>query len=206
MGQYWKLVNIDRRQELRGWGKLGEVFFRRFDDVIELLAGPWAGCRIMCIGDNMGKCPPDVLISEEATEIKNLPGRSYYSDEDEDSSDADDPSKTLYRLSDWRYKEIESTEYVNLRGMVLRNLTKHVYVRRDVVIEELKRSGRGGDIGNILLTDICWSEDSSCAMMLDLSRGGWAGVVPLSSVEDEEEEWEDVTGDQVKLTRFALRR
>ncbi|KAK0200168.1 hypothetical protein DFS33DRAFT_1359345 [Desarmillaria ectypa] len=212
MGQYWRLVNIDRREVGGDWGKLGEVFYSSFTDIMSLLAGPWAGCRIICIGDYMRGCPPNVLTPEEAAEIKKLPGDSYYSYDAEDSSDeddsGDDSSKTLYMLSNRRYKKINSRAYIDLRGMVLRNLTKHVYVRQDVVVEELKNSERDGDIGNILLTNICWSDDCSCSMMLDLSRGGWAGdrfdVVPLSSVENDDEEWEDVTEDQVKLTRFAL--
>ncbi|KAK0476332.1 hypothetical protein IW261DRAFT_1490742 [Armillaria novae-zelandiae] len=61
-----------------------------------------------------------------------------------------------------------------------------------------------------MLGNVCWSSDSGCTMMLDLSEGGWAGdrfdVVPLNSVDDGGEEWEDVTEDQVKLTRFALRK
>ncbi|KAK0200167.1 hypothetical protein DFS33DRAFT_1359343 [Desarmillaria ectypa] len=206
MGQYWKLVNIDRREELYNWGKLGEVFYSSFTDIMSLLAGPWAGCRIICIGDYMRGCPPNVLTPEEAAEIKGLPGDSYYSSDEDDSGD--DSSKTLYMLSHRRYKEINFRAYIDLRGMVLRNLTKHVYVRQDVVVEELKKSEGDGDIGSILVTNICWSDDPSCSMPLDLSRGGWAGdrfdVVPLSSVENNDEEWEDVTEDQVKLTRFAL--
>ncbi|KAK0441245.1 uncharacterized protein EV420DRAFT_1769065 [Desarmillaria tabescens] len=200
MGQYWRLVNIDRREVGGDYGKLGDVFSDDFNHIMSLLAGPWAGCRVICIGDYMGQCPPSVLTSEEAAEINDL-----------DNSDCDNSEMpTLYTFSGWYYRRIRSRGSVDLRGMVLRNLTKRVYVRRDVVIEELKRSGRGGDIGNILLTNICWSDDSSCSMMLDLTRGAWAGdrfdVVPLSSVEDEKEEWEDVTEDQVKLTRFALSR
>ncbi|KAK0214386.1 hypothetical protein IW262DRAFT_1405821 [Armillaria fumosa] len=189
MGQYWNLINIDRRESLDHMGKLGEVFWRDYTAVMALLAGSWAGCRIMCIGDYAEGCPSNVLTSEEVAEI-NRP--------------------TFYGFT-CRYKEIRPTEWVDLRGKILRNLTKHVYVRRDVVVKELKRNHRGdpGDIGNIMLTNVCWSTDSDCTMIVDLSQGGWAGdrfdVVPLSSVEDSGEEWEDVTEDQIKLTRFALR-
>ncbi|PBK68030.1 hypothetical protein ARMSODRAFT_292383 [Armillaria solidipes] len=196
MGQSWRLVNIDRREHLGDWGKLGEVFYDDFNEVMALLAGSWAGCRIMCIGDYMRECPPNVLTSEEVFEIA-----SYHTDDD-------DSTATLYDFT-YTYRELRYRGYIDLRGMVLRNLTRHVYVRQDVAVEELKSSEYPGDIGNILLTNICWSADSSCAMMVDLSQGGWAGdrfdVVPLSSVEVDEEEWEDVTEDQVKLTRFALR-
>ncbi|KAK0501919.1 hypothetical protein EDD18DRAFT_1138598, partial [Armillaria luteobubalina] len=189
MGQYWHLVNINSRENLGHMGQLGEAFWCNLTDVMELLAGSWAGCHIMCIEDYAEGCPLNVLTSEEVAEINRL---------------------TFYSFT-CRYKEIRSTEWVDLRGKVLRNLTKHVYVRRDVVVEELKRNRNGhpGDIGNIMLTNVCWSTDSDCTMMVDLSQGGWAGdrfdVVPLSFVEDGGEEWEDVTEDQIKLTRFALR-
>ncbi|KAK0441247.1 uncharacterized protein EV420DRAFT_1122697 [Desarmillaria tabescens] len=147
----------------------------------------------MCIGDYMGECPPGVLTSEEMAKIKQCPG---YSD--------DYPTgKTLYRFASHYYARIKYRTRINLQGMVLRNLTKHVYVQQDVVVEELKRSGRGGDIGNVLLMNICWSDDPSSAMPVDPSGGGWAGdrfdVVPLSSVENDEEDWEDVTEDQANL-------
>ncbi|KAK0437358.1 hypothetical protein EV421DRAFT_1907382 [Armillaria borealis] len=148
----------------------------------------------MCIGDYMRECPPNVLTSEEVSTIIS-------------SESDDDSTATLYDFT-YTYRELRYRGYIDLQGMVLRNLTRHVYVRQDVAVEELKSSEYPGDIGNILLTNICWSADSSCAMMVDLSLGGWAGdrfdVVPLSSVKVDEEEWEDVTEDQVKLTRFAL--
>ncbi|SJL16492.1 uncharacterized protein ARMOST_20018 [Armillaria ostoyae] len=186
MGQYWHLVNINRREVLGHLGKLGEAFCYSFRDVMALLAGSWAGCCIMCIGDYARGCPSNVLTSEEVAEINPY----------------------MFYGFTCRYREIIPAEYVDLRGMVLRNLTKYVYVRQDVVIQELNSKKRPGDIGNILLTNICWSTNSDCTMMVDLSQGGWAGdrfdVMSLSSVEDDEEEWEDVTEDQVKLTRFAL--
>ncbi len=65
-----------------------------------------------------------------------------------------------------------------------------------------------GHVSNILLANIYWSGDSSCGMAVDVTRGAWTGdrldVVPLSVVENDQEEWEDVTEDQVKFTRFAL--
>ncbi|KAK0184332.1 hypothetical protein F5146DRAFT_988094 [Armillaria mellea] len=195
MGQYWTIVNIDRREHLGNWGKLGEFFEARGSlDIIFLLADSWAGCRIMCLGDYMIDCPPNVLTSEEFAEIEKLPETGG--------------GKTLYVLATEQYKHVSHRlGWCDLRGMVLRNRTKRVYVRRDEVREGL--ASRGGDIGNVLLTNISWSDVPSCAMGLDLSRGAWAGdrvdVVPLNVVETNEE-WEDVTEDQIKLTRFALCR
>ncbi|KAK0476333.1 hypothetical protein IW261DRAFT_1490744 [Armillaria novae-zelandiae] len=201
MGQYWRLVNIDKREDLGHWGKLGEAFLDedKLGGAIALLASSWAGCRIMCIGDYTTDCPPNVLTSEEVAEINACDTEDWDSD--------DESAPTFYDFTRW-FEVIRSDGSINMRGMVLRNLTKHVYVRRDVVVKELANEPYPGDIGNILLMNICWSDDSSCSMCVDLSQGGWAGdrfdVVPLSSVEDNEEEWEDVTEDQVKLTRPAL--
>lgn len=105
------------------------------------------------------------------------------------------------------YTKISSWDLYELEGTVLRNWTKKIYVRRDVVVEELARYR--ADICHVLLANICWSDDSSCALDVDLTRGAWAGdrldVRLLSSVENQEE-WEDVTEEQVKFTRFALSR
>ncbi|KAK0220857.1 hypothetical protein EDD85DRAFT_1028711 [Armillaria nabsnona] len=198
MGQYWIIVNIDRREHLGNWGKLSESFEARDSlDIIFLLADSWAGCRIICLGDYMIKCPPNVLTSEELAEIEKLPENTET-----------EGGKTLYALATGHYKHVSyRIRWRNLRGMVLRNRTKRVYVRRDAVREGL--ASREGDIGNVLLTNISWSDVPSCAMEVDLSRGAWAGdrldVVPLNVVETNEE-WEDVTEDQVKLTKFALSR
>ncbi len=85
MGQYWRLVNIDRGEDLGHWGKLGEAFHNNSRDVMALLAGSWAGCRIMCIGDYTSDCPPNVLTSDEVAEINTY-----------DSDDSDDDSTTTF--------------------------------------------------------------------------------------------------------------
>ncbi|KAK0441269.1 uncharacterized protein EV420DRAFT_1730367 [Desarmillaria tabescens] len=145
----------------------------------------------MCIGGQMKDCPPGILTSEELAEIKKLPTTRY--------------GKTLYTLAAGYYEEASPWQYRSLRGMVLRNLAKRVYVRRDVVEEELRLNI--GDLAMYCLP-ICWSA-GSCEMEVDITRGAWAGdrldVVPFSVVENNEER-EDVTEDQVKLTRFALDR
>lgn len=75
MGQYWYIINVDTREHLGCWGKLGEFYgaTAEYTSIASLLAGPWKGCRIMCAGDYMQECPPDVLTPEEVVEIENLP-------------------------------------------------------------------------------------------------------------------------------------
>ncbi|SJL16434.1 uncharacterized protein ARMOST_19958 [Armillaria ostoyae] len=130
----------------------------------------------MCVGDYMRTCPPDVLTPEELTKIKDLPNEVS-------------KRKTLYMLAVETYTKISSWDQYDSRRTVLRNWTKHVYVRRDVVVEELSRYR--GDISHVLLANICWSESGSCALNVDITRGAWTGdrldVKLLRSVENKEE-------------------
>ncbi|KAK0215216.1 hypothetical protein EDD85DRAFT_871692, partial [Armillaria nabsnona] len=139
----------------------------------------------------MQKTPPQVSSSLRNLTRSRLPG-----------SEAE---KTFLTLAVNTYKEMRAGDGYDLRGMVLRNLMKKFYVCRDVAVKEL--ASYGGDLCNVLLANICYTADLSCVMRPDISSGAWAGdrhdVVRLSDVEDDEE-WDDVTEDQVKLTRFAL--
>ncbi|KAK0431568.1 hypothetical protein EV421DRAFT_1927278 [Armillaria borealis] len=159
------------------WGKLGEFYGAptSYVYIVSLLAGSWKGCRIMCVGDYMQTCPPDVLTPAELTKIKDLP-------------DVVSKSKTLYMLAVETYTKISSWDQYDLCGTVLRNWTKHIYVRRDVVVEELARYR--GDISHVLLANICWSESGSCALNVDITRGACAGdrldIKLLRSVEDKD--------------------
>ncbi|KAK0501927.1 hypothetical protein EDD18DRAFT_1138608 [Armillaria luteobubalina] len=183
MGQHWQIINIDKRENLGDWGDLDEFFANpnRSADLISLLADPsgWAGCRIMCIGNDMKKCPAGVLTSKELAEIEKLPNTRY--------------GKTLYTLAAGYFREARPWPHRNSSGTVLRNLTKGIYVRGDLWT---------GHLSNVLLANICWSDSSSCEMAVDVRRG--LTVVPLSVVENDEDNWEDVPEDQVKFTRFVL--
>ena len=61
---------------------------------------------------------------------------------------------------------------------VLRNVSKGVYVRGDAVFDLHKKIGSRITFDQVLLSQICWSSDDSCAMECDwkrLTRGPWAG-------------------------------
>ncbi len=137
----------------------------------------------MCIGDNVEDCPPGVLTPEELNEIKTLPRT--------------EAEKTFLMLAVNRlntYKEIHAGDRYDLHRMVLRNLTKKFYVRRDVVVVK-ELVSYCGDLCNVLLANICYTTDLSCVMRLDISSGAWAGdrfdVVRLCDFKNDEE-WEDV--------------
>lgn len=85
----------------------------------------------------MKKCPPGVLTSKELAEIEKLPNTRY--------------GKTLYTLAAGYFKEARPWPHRSVRGTVLRNLTKRIYVRGDVVMEELELWT--GHVSNVLLAN-----------------------------------------------------
>jgi hypothetical protein len=96
MGQYWQLINLDKRQTFGIWGKLGQYLFDSDPDRIvpylilpslsevcldrsswerflqAIKAVSWAGDRIICIGDGIEAPYPLGMLSdiEEETEEK----------------------------------------------------------------------------------------------------------------------------------------
>lgn len=89
MGQYWQVINLDKRQTQGHWGKLGECLF---DDSPNTLVPflkqaidtapnatnsseipfekTWAGDRIVCLGDYHEDLPAGVLIASEQEELE----------------------------------------------------------------------------------------------------------------------------------------
>ncbi|GJE90313.1 hypothetical protein PsYK624_064420 [Phanerochaete sordida] len=97
--------------------------------------------------------------------------------------------------------------------LVLFNLSKQKYVRQASVqglherlVEPEAFPGKAIDLGQVLLSHICWSSDDGCAMAVDskrLTRGPWAGdhfevmYAGQSRGRLDSEEWTDVTDDTV---------
>jgi hypothetical protein len=89
--------------------------------------------------------------------------------------------------------------YANGPEWVLRNLTTKEYVRRSVVAYgsngPFSRGGVG--LGEVLLSRICWSSDSSTSMSWDgIHRGIWAGHkfdITLMDALEGEVGWKDVS-------------
>ncbi|PBK94487.1 hypothetical protein ARMGADRAFT_1164625 [Armillaria gallica] len=119
MGQWWYIINIDTREHLGCWGKLGEFFFdsRRLWRYQLPVRGVMGGLSYLVYRRQCRRLPPP----EELDEIKTLPGT--------------DAEKTFLTLAVNTYKEIRAGDGYDLRGMVLRNLTMKFYVRRDVVVK-----------------------------------------------------------------------
>jgi hypothetical protein len=79
MGQYWKLINIDRKEILEGIdGKWAAMFVTATQTDIHILASDnsWAGDRIILIGDSASYFPPGILTAKEgeldATDIQKF--------------------------------------------------------------------------------------------------------------------------------------
>lgn len=93
--------------------------------------------------------------------------------------------------------------------MVLRNLSKRVYLRSDTL--PFTRYDTVWGFGRAVLSRICWSTDPSVSMVCqgDISRGVWAGdrfdVVELDDFIEEIESsgWKDVTS-EVREELIAL--
>jgi hypothetical protein len=72
MGQYWQLINIDKREKipLNGW-KWGEFYINFPYEAIQCLAwgNSWSGDRILLLGDCAYCFPPGVLKETELEEL-----------------------------------------------------------------------------------------------------------------------------------------
>ncbi|RDB26336.1 hypothetical protein Hypma_006270, partial [Hypsizygus marmoreus] len=207
MGQYFQLINLDKRQTFGHWGKLQELFGYRPLSVIPYLVvpasavptsvpnadliGSWAGDRIICIGDYINKndYPEGLLTQEETLEIQDT---------------------SLYSVVYKKYETVQpiqlpATEAVAFghdRVWILRNLSKHKYIRisalgadpQDVVGPETRR---GPTFGDALLPWITWTSDTGFKFYSgDIGRGAWAGdrfdIQMIDTVEGDED-WMDVS-------------
>ncbi|KAF8650983.1 hypothetical protein AX16_004998 [Volvariella volvacea WC 439] len=186
MGQYWQIINIDKRQTTGFIGKLGEFFFASQGRVIIRLINPqkwpeasgaWAGDRIMCIGDYAYDVPNKYLTDAEQAELA------------ENKSD-------LYGFASEQYVKVHSQFMFSWalpegEEWVMRNLTKKQYVRESK-LRELE-----GDVGFdqvLYLWTLCSSDPSiSMASELDV-EGIWTGDrIDIDTIESVEEGWEDLS-------------
>jgi hypothetical protein len=223
MGQYWKVINLDRDETMGVWGKLGECLFDTTPSMLILFLGvptspitssshsrgqpigSWAGDRIICIGDYAEDYPPDLLTAGEVASLKA-------------KLDEDDSAINLYCITDdfHHCPTISTPEELCTDDIwVLRKLTKFEYVRADT----LTVSGtpvRGAftgfpGLGEVVLSRISWSTGNSTSMSYkgDITRGVWAGDrFDIRTIESTEnpcngEHWKDVS-EEVTQEIFAI--
>ncbi|KZO92443.1 hypothetical protein CALVIDRAFT_487445 [Calocera viscosa TUFC12733] len=219
----------------------------------------WAGCRIMCLGDYMRDLPSDTLLSHiEHAELVQCGTQHDHSTEHGHSPEGEpqparlfdyayqhygrarDNRKELGYTGTWRL-DLQGAPHAALRQvllvyplrsgkpLVLRNLSKKVYVRSgavDVLNKQLfaqdaeagianKEQGVGYCLGDALVCRICWSSDPSCAMWEppeDLTRGPWAGdrfdVITQDEFGEKEDydEWEDASREVCEVLRQCWRK
>ncbi|KAF8314657.1 hypothetical protein F5887DRAFT_1042609 [Amanita rubescens] len=215
MGQYFQLINIDRR-DTRHVGKLAEAILdylpllqlllrqkSRDDPVI----GAWAGQRIITAGDYMLGCPPGMLTEAEQAEFNQLLDSDGYLQE------------TLYEFAEREFKDIPVSLFESklplepeTNDYVLRNLSMHVYIRindfKRILDEKIRKKGLSPDLeftlASLLLINTSWSEDPSCTIRcsLELVPGPWAGnrfdVTSIMELDSEGDLWKDITEEQVE--------
>ena len=228
MGQYWEFVNIDKRQSSGHLGKLGEFFTTRTcDDLIYLLAipavplktlstpptrgvvaGAWAGDRIICLGDYADSWPDGVINDGDFLQTAS----------DVASDGAIERSPQVFTESCRNIGSVncgyeKRNSYPNDRVWALRNISKKLYVRSDgipTVNDEKNLTYKAHDglqgfpnFGHVLLANIVWSDDDSTPMSFSDVQGGWAGdridVHLMDDVAEELQEggWKDISRQEV---------
>ncbi|KAJ6488968.1 hypothetical protein C8R45DRAFT_993295, partial [Mycena sanguinolenta] len=213
---------------------------RIYDSVATVVGFSWAGDRIVCLGDYLeeDEIPEHehLLTPEEAEGFTgvddedqeysfyrypfryvshrggtfsawNLVHNSLLSGRRGSLSDFDSYYHSFHRLVDVGY-----TAPLPAQPAVLRNLSRHQYIRESALIAWKKESGiaRAEDVGfgEIVLSRICFSTNGSVNMVWDgnIHRGVWAGdrfdIVASDWLEGLEGEdaatWTDVSADVLK--------
>jgi hypothetical protein len=111
MGQYWVLINIDKKEKSY-WGKFGEFYFST--GISAYLCGPdaksstsWAGDRLILVGDYADDIPAGIAEDNDTQDMFTYTGG--------------DPTSRSHRW-DCHYEETS----------VLRNLCTREYIRADL--------------------------------------------------------------------------
>ncbi|KIM36805.1 hypothetical protein M413DRAFT_448932 [Hebeloma cylindrosporum] len=213
MGQYWGFVNIDK---FRSSGFHEEPSNR--SRYVREVAGTWAGDRVICLGDYARSWPDGVVIENFSLEnCKVAP---------EERSQWD--QQQLYRESCTKYGQLDyglkpAISYPNDRIWALRNITKKLYVRSDGIptiddknnLTYYEHNGLQSlpGFGQVLLTNILWSDDDSTAMEFSDVRGSWAGdKLDIRLFDDVAEEfreggWKDISRQEaIKLYNILLEK
>ena len=140
--------------------------------------------------------------------------------EELDKAGDEEEGKQLYAFAAEQYQYVNcidacSSPEQNSGNWVLRNLSKHEYVREEAIkVNSMERVGNSRTIGEIglgqvVLSRICWSTDDSCAMRYDedIHRGVWAGnrfditMIDQVTLVDEGKEWKDVSNEVAEEMR-----
>ncbi len=211
------------------------VLEKQIRDILASDAAPWVGERIILLGDYACDLPEGLLNESEQLEL------SHQKREDIDSDEEWEPS--LYSFADDYYpkaerKKIVETVLPRLNGAekiifnqlcpddsttrenlpdqvwILRNLSKHEYVRADAIASLSPEHTSQGPFlepvgfGQAIMTQVQWTSDGSGT--IGPLKGRWAGDrfdittldTTISTCEDENK-WEDVSSRVLKAVEKA---
>ncbi|PFH49923.1 hypothetical protein AMATHDRAFT_48337 [Amanita thiersii Skay4041] len=218
------MANIDKRTAYGG-GKFGEFCFDSESEIPNLLLKPpfpiiggpgsWAGHRLLTVGQYAHSLPPNVFTEAEKAEMYR-----YHELVESDYRDAEGPY--FYDFAGDLYCRGNIPDYEQVPKLpnlspsvvwVLRNLTKRVFVRADVLAGDLNVVGPYfGPFGfeQLVLFNTMWSDDPSCNMHHDeeLVPGPWCGdrfdITTSDVVESDARAWEDVSKEMRKKAEMVL--
>ncbi|KAJ7068990.1 hypothetical protein B0H15DRAFT_138440 [Mycena belliarum] len=193
----------------------------------------WAGDRIICVGDYLQNddLPENVFTPEEEADftcdddedqptLYTFPFKIQKRDNFDvalalwdglymtanSSADHDSIMFDLYPLLGSETR----TRYKRPQPGVLRNLSKRQYVRESALFELIARRKdtmppiKNVRLGNIVLSRICFSSDSSISMSYEggIHRGVWAGdrfdIVASKWLEEVDEGWMDISDEAME--------
>ncbi|KAG8992317.1 hypothetical protein FRB94_011246 [Tulasnella sp. JGI-2019a] len=175
----------------------------RIGQLFELFYAPWAGDRLICIGEfaKNDDLPPGVLTPGEQA-IFEVDGDNLYECAQRNFNFRTVNLSSRYNLDDdfahrllsveiKQFRAILDTTKQTLDNRVLCNLSKRLYFRRHVgtALED-------AELGGFLLSHICWSSDPSTGMG-NIHRGIWAGdrfeITTLDRLKGGADSWKDVS-------------
>ncbi|KAG8994353.1 hypothetical protein FRB94_012908 [Tulasnella sp. JGI-2019a] len=174
----------------------------RINQLLPIFTAPWAGDRLICIGDyaDNDDMPPGALTREEMTILKDNRINLYrygFSFEQIDGEKLWGPDGGFFNRLSWvekmQFEAIVGSGDEMVDDVVLCNLSKQEYFWLEIV----KEHGRAG-FGAFLLSQICWSSDSSVSMRSDhVFQGRWAGdrfeIITINRLKGNAEDWEVVS-------------
>ncbi|KIJ34895.1 hypothetical protein M422DRAFT_34841 [Sphaerobolus stellatus SS14] len=232
MGQYWEIVNLDGQFTYGSLGKYGESYMDDYEWLIRLLVparqskgmsftqdykrdvqipelpvGAWENDRLICLGDYANDLPVGCLQDSEVETLQRLGlGSSNINDITRGFTPIANRASGVVLGPAWAVANLSKREYFSIRTL------------EELKIKAIESNEQFSNIsaGNILLSRVCWSTDSSTSMsyggfrhtsgkIARNHRGPWAGDrFSIISLDDAElSTFKDVT-EEVYAENLAM--
>ncbi|KAI0058873.1 hypothetical protein BV25DRAFT_1829623 [Artomyces pyxidatus] len=157
----------------------------RVDLLLSQTIAPWAGDRIICIGDHSqsNDMPPTARETGEQISVLSSTYETVLGPLDRRPSDELQSRMTSAAWAKLRARMTEPPTWAADSAWVLCNLSKREFVLAEDIAKLTKRAAQGPfspggvSLGTALLSRICWSSHGSTAMSYEgnIHRGVWAG-------------------------------